>query len=70
MLRSTMANTIPPRAADREPIDDYQVDRELGQATRPVTHHLLGLMNGLLLVILAAVSFALFWIAATFLGVM
>jgi hypothetical protein len=64
-----MAISTPPREPDREPIDDYHVDRETGQLTRPATHHILAVANGLLLIILAAVSFALFWIVATLLGI-
>ncbi len=63
-----MAITIGPGEADREPIDDYHVARDVGQPTRPATHHVLALVNGLLLIVLAAVSFALFWIVATLLG--
>ena len=64
-----MAITNPSREPNREPIDDYHVDRETGQTTRPTTHHILGVANGLLLILLAAVSFALFWIVATLLGI-
>lgn len=63
-----MALTIRPGETDREPIDDYHIDRHIGEATRPATHHILAMVNGLLLIILAAVSFALFWIVATLLG--
>ena len=59
----------PPRTRDREPIDDYHVQGDPGQLTQPVTHHILGVVNGLLLIILAVVSFALFWVVATLLGV-
>ena len=64
-----MTITMPPREVDGAPIDDYRVDRGAGQTTRPATHHILALMNGLLLISLAAISFALFWIVATLLGV-
>jgi hypothetical protein len=64
-----MALTTPPREPAPEPIDDYHVDRETGQMTRPATYHILAIANGLLLIILAAVSFALFWIVATLLGI-
>lgn len=63
-----MAHTVRSGEAEREPIDDYHVDRQIGQATRPATHHVLTIVNALLLIILAAVSFALFWIVATMLG--
>ncbi len=52
-----------------EPIDDYQVQPDPGQRTQPVTHHVLGVMNGLVLIILAVISFAVFWVVATLLGV-
>jgi hypothetical protein len=63
-----MALTIRPGEPDREPIDDYHVQPHVGEFTRPATHHVLAVINGLLLIILAAVSFALFWIVATLLG--
>jgi hypothetical protein len=63
-----MALTIPPGEPDREPIDDYHVQPHVGEATRPARHHVIAVINGLLLIILAAVSFALFWIVATLLG--
>ena len=59
----------PPRTTDREPIDDYHVQGDPGQLTQPVTHHILGVVNGLMLIVLAVVSFALFWVVATLLGV-
>lgn len=61
--------TIPPPPAGRAPIDDYHVERDPGQQTRPVTHHLLAWLKGFLLIVLAALSFALFWVVATLLGV-
>ena len=51
------------------PIDDYHVDRETGRVTRPASHHLMGLAKGLLLVIMALSSFALFWVVASLLGI-
>ncbi len=54
---------------EREPIDDYHVDRGVGEATKPVTHHVLTVVNAVLLIVLAALSFALFWIVATLLGI-
>jgi hypothetical protein len=60
-----MAQTI--RPGEQEPIGDYRVDREIGQS-RPVGHHVLSILNGLLLIILAAVSLALFWVVATLIG--
>ena len=64
-----MASTRRPGETDREPIDDYHIDRGAGQTQRPATHHILALLNGLLLIVLAAVSLALFWVVATMLGV-
>ncbi len=64
-----MAITTPSDDANREPIDDYHIDRAIGQATQPAAHHVLALVNALLLIILAAVSFALFWVVATLLGI-
>ncbi len=64
-----MARTIGPGEADKQPIDDYRIDREVGGPGRPATHHILAVLNGLLLLILAAVSFALFWVVATLLGI-
>jgi len=64
-----MAITTPPQAADREPIDDYRIQPDPGQLIQPVTHHVLGVVNGLLLIVVAIVSFALFWLVATLLGI-
>ena len=64
-----MATTSAPPEAEREPIDDYHVQRDPGEMTRPVGHHALSVVNGLLLIFLAVVSFALFWVVATLLGV-
>ena len=64
-----MANTTQPPPAEREPIDDYRVQPDPGQLTQPVTHHVLGVLNGLMLIVLAVVSFALFWVTATLLGI-
>ena len=64
-----MTMTTGPRRAGEPQIDDYQIDREIGQATRPATYHMLAVFNGVLLVILAGVSFALAWIVAMLLGI-
>lgn len=64
-----MALSLQSRNAEREPIDDYHVDRDAGQITRPASQHVVSVMKGVLLVILAAVSFALFWVVATLLGI-
>jgi hypothetical protein len=64
-----MALTTRPGETDREPIDDYRVEPHAGELTQPVSHHILAAVNAVLLIILAAVSFALFWIVATLLGV-
>jgi hypothetical protein len=59
----------PPAAAEGEPIDDYHVQPDPGQLVRPVTHHVLGAINGILLIILAVISFGLFWVVATLLEI-
>jgi hypothetical protein len=64
-----MTLTTGPGEADKPPIDDYHVDREIGRATRPVSHHALSLIQALLLLVMAAVSLALFWVVAALLGV-
>ena len=64
-----MALTTPPPDAEREPIDDYHVQGDPGQLTQPVTHHVLGALNGIVLIFIAVVSFALFWVVATLLGI-
>ncbi len=64
-----MAISTPSREPDQVPVNDYHVDRETGQITRPATHRVLAIANGVLLVILAVVSFALFWVVATLLGI-
>lgn len=66
----TITNPPPPESSDREPIDDYRIQPDPGQLTQPVTHHALGVLNVILLIILAVVSFALFWVVATLLGVL
>jgi hypothetical protein len=65
-----MAITSPPPVADREPIDDYHVQSDPGQLTRPSTHHVLSTMNGLMLIIISVLSFALFWVVATLFRIM
>lgn len=60
----------PPQTSDREPIDDYHIQADPGQLTRPVTHHVLDMLKILFLIILAAVSLALFWVVATLLRVL
>ncbi len=50
-------------------VDDYRVTGHVGERTRPVTHHLLSFLNILLLIVLAATSFALFWVVVIMLGV-
>lgn len=49
-------------------VDDYRVTGHVGERTRPVTHHVLSFLNILLLIILAATSFALFWVVMVLLG--
>jgi hypothetical protein len=51
------------------PVSDYRIDAGAGQNTRPASHHVLGALNFILVLILAAVSFALFWVVAIMLGV-
>ena len=63
-----MAVTIRPGETERDPIDDYQVAQPVGEVARPATYHVVAVLNALLLIVLAAVSFALFWIVATLLG--
>jgi hypothetical protein len=63
-----MALTMRPGEPSPQPIDDYNVQRHVGEATQPTTHHILATVNALLLLVLAAVSFALFWVVATLLG--
>jgi len=62
-----MAQATPPDAAAT--IDDYRVDRQVGAATRPTAHVALSALNVLLLIVIAAISFSLFWVVATLLGV-
>jgi hypothetical protein len=64
-----MAQTTRPDEPQSQPIDDYQVARDIGAATRPVTHHARNVATAVLLIIVAAVSFALFWVVGTLLGV-
>jgi hypothetical protein len=64
-----MADTTRPGEPQPQPIDDYQVDRDITAAARPVTHHVRNVGNAVLLIIVAAVSFALFWIVGTLLGI-
>ena len=66
-----MTITSPPSPArDRDPIDDYRIQPDPGQLTRPVTHHVLDTVRVVMLLILAAVSLALFWVVATLLGIL
>lgn len=61
---------MPVAASEREPISDYQIQPDPGQPQRPATHHLMDAVKIILLIFIAAISFALFWIAATLLGVL
>ena len=63
-----MAQTIRPEETRDEPIDDYRVEPVVGQAAQPPAHYVFGALNALLLIVLAAASFALFWVVATLLG--
>ena len=54
---------------DPESVGDYKIDRDIGRTRRPAIDHILALANALLLLIITAVSFALFWIVATLLGI-
>jgi len=63
-----MAVTDPTPAPGSEPIDDYHIQTDPGQLVQPASHHVLGVLNALLLIVLAVLSFALFWVAATLLG--
>jgi hypothetical protein len=66
-----MTITSPPHVtSDREPIDDYHIQPDPGQLTKPVTHHVLDTLRVIMLIILAAVSLTLFWVVATLLGVL
>ncbi len=65
-----MALATQPGGADRDPIDDYHVAGGAGEVTRPATHNVVAVLNALLLIVLAAVSFALFWVVATLLGLL
>jgi hypothetical protein len=64
----TMAVTSSTPGSEPDPLDHYHVEREAGRVSRPPSHHILAVFNGLLLIILAAASLALFWIVATFIG--
>jgi hypothetical protein len=61
--------TRAPETSDRERLDDYRIQPDPGQLTRPVTHHVLDTARVLMLIVLAVLSFALFWVAATLLGI-
>ena len=63
-----MVRASGPREADMEPIDDYQVETGIGPEPRSASHHVLAVLNAFLLIILAALSLALFWVVATMLG--
>ncbi len=66
----TITSPHSPQNSDGEPIDDYRVQPDPGQFTEPATHHVLGVLNVILLIVLAVVSFALFWVVATLLGIL
>jgi hypothetical protein len=63
-----MATTSTPPETEREPIDDYHVQPHVGEITRPASHHVLAVVNALLLILIAAASLGLFWVVATLLG--
>ena len=64
-----MARTLPPGETPRGNLDDYLVDRDAQAPARPVAARLLQVVNFVLLVILAAVSLAVFLVIATLIGI-
>ncbi|HEX3862136.1 MAG TPA: hypothetical protein VHY35_10635 [Stellaceae bacterium] len=65
-----MAITTPSSETDSAmKVDDYQVAGHVGEITRPATHHMLSFVHAVLIILLAAVSFGLFWVVMTIFGV-
>ncbi len=60
--------TIPPDEEFRGSPDDYIVEREDQRPSAPITIQLVRVLRGLLLIVLACVSLALFWLVGTMLG--
>jgi len=50
-------------------VDDYHVAAPVGELTRSAANHAVSILNVLLVVVLAFVSFALFWVVARILGI-
>ncbi|MBV9863218.1 MAG: hypothetical protein JO267_13840 [Alphaproteobacteria bacterium] len=60
----------PPARPDSEPLNDYQIDREYEPIGPPLGARLLRLLTYLLLMVLALLSFALFWVIAKLLNLL
>jgi hypothetical protein len=55
--------------ADPAKVDDYLVTQHAGERTRSAAHHAATTLNFVLLLVVAGLSFALFWVVATLIGV-
>jgi hypothetical protein len=64
-----MAITTQRSDPEPEKLDDYHVAGHVGEMTRSAAHHTLSAINGLLLIVMAAVSLALFWVVASMLNI-
>jgi hypothetical protein len=64
-----MAITTQPSDLEPENLDDYHVAGHVGETTRSAARHALSAVNGLLLIVMAAVSLALFWVVASMLNI-
>jgi len=57
-----MASGTSATGQSAEPYDDYAVDREVRPPAKPAADHLLRVLTGLLLLIVAAVSLGVCWV--------
>ena len=65
-----VAEPPPPYQTRSDPDNDYLVEEERGRAAPPLVAQLLRLLAGLLLLVLAAISFGLFWVVAKMLNLL
>jgi hypothetical protein len=66
-----MRGAPPPPDQDRRGLsDDYLVEADEAQAGMPIALQLVRLARAVLLVVLAALSLALFWLVGTMIGVL
>ncbi|MBV9829503.1 MAG: hypothetical protein JO001_28110 [Alphaproteobacteria bacterium] len=59
----------PSSRPEQQRANDYQIMHHVGEFTRSAAYHTGSVLGGLLMIIVAVASLALFWVVATMLGV-